>query len=130
MRRRSGAAGALMLAALAAGCAGPPPRSVRTEMGQPVLVGAFTDLTRGCAGTAPRMTVARAPAHGQLRMEPGPMRQMVADPRFPGCAGRTVQGIQVWYDPAPGFTGHDQFVVGVRTGRLDYLTHPISVTVH
>ena len=65
---------------------------------------------RDCSPEAPPQIVIRTqPAHGSVLLRPGQSTVSVIREGAPNCTGHTYPGIGVWYVPAPGFRGADQF---------------------
>ena len=117
------------LGALVAACgvvgttfAAEPPIVVkkRTRAGQEVLLRGFAEFDAQCRlKHVQNIAVARAPRGGSVESRPG---DVVIGPNWVGvgqCQGVTLPGVQVFYLPAPGFTGIDRFAldVGYSAGR-------------
>lgn len=82
----------------------------QTRAGEEVIVRGFAEFDGQCRlKNVQRITVASAPTGGSVEMRPG---DVVIGPNWVGagqCAGTTLPGVQVFYVPAPGFTGTDRF---------------------
>jgi hypothetical protein len=91
----------------------PRERTLRqtTEAGQDLRVEGYTRMEKGCVpGEPPRIVLLHPPAHGTASTRPGPSTiREVREGMSGACAGMTVPGIHVWYTPAPGYHGTDQF---------------------
>ncbi len=121
-----------LAALLGAGCAvaalaEEPPIVVkkRTRAGQEVLVRGFAEFDASCnLKHVQTIAVSSAPAGGKVETRPG---NVVIGPNWVGgghCEGTTLRGVEVFYVPAPGFTGTDRFSLDVgyslgRTVRAD-----------
>jgi hypothetical protein len=57
----------------------------------------------------PRIVIRTQPAHGTVSLRAGPTTVSVIRAGEPDCMGHTYQGVGVWYRPAAGFKGVDQF---------------------
>ena len=92
----------------------------RTRAGQEVLLRGFAEFDGQCRlKHVQNIVVARAPTGGSVETRPG---DVVIGPNWVGagqCQGMTLRGVQVFYLPAPGFTGTDRFAldVGYSEGR-------------
>jgi hypothetical protein len=65
---------------------------------------------RDCSPLPPPKIVLRtSPAHGTASLRPGPTTVTFIRVGEPDCTGQTYQGLGVWYAPAPGYHGIDQF---------------------
>jgi hypothetical protein len=102
-------------------------RSVET--GQELHVFTYTEWHRDCAPMDPPRIVLRAsPAHGTASLRPGPTTVTFVREGEADCTGKTYQGLGVWYVPAAGFRGIDQFdwdVIG--SGRPSHDTAIVEV---
>ena len=92
----------------------------RTRAGQEVLLRGFAEFDGECRlKHVQNIVVGRAPTGGSVETRPG---DVVIGPNWVGagqCQGMTLRGVQVFYVPAPGFTGTDRFAldVGYSEGR-------------
>ena len=92
----------------------------RTRAGQEVLLRGFAEFDGQCRlKHVQNIVVARAPTGGSVETRPG---DVVIGPNWVGagqCQGMMLRGVQVFYLPAPGFTGTDRFAldVGYSEGR-------------
>lgn len=104
-----------------------PPIIVKkeTRAGEAVMVRGFAEFDSACRlKHVQRIVVASAPAHGTVETRPG---DVVVGPNWVGaarCEGTKLRGVQVFYVPAPGFTGADHFLLDIgysrgRTVRAD-----------
>jgi len=97
----------------------PRERTLRrtTEAGTELRVYGYTRMGTGCRpGEPPRIVLLHPPAHGTFATRPGPSTiREVREGTSAACAGMTVPGIHVWYTPAPGYHGTDQFDWNVIT---------------
>ncbi len=83
---------------------------VATQAGQELHVFTYASWHRDCSPEAPPQVILHTqPAHGSILLRPGPSTVSVIREGAPDCMGRTYQGVGVWYVPAPGFRGADQF---------------------
>jgi len=111
---------ALALVVAVAASAAEPPIVVKKETpaGQAVLVRGFAEFDAACRlKHVQRITVARAPSHGTVETRPG---DVVVGPNWVGaarCEGTKLRGVEVFYLPAPGFTGTDRFLLDVGYSR-------------
>jgi hypothetical protein len=136
MRQRTGLA-VLMALALASGgaLAQSAPIQKTTPAGQPVKIRNHVKLSPGCGGSSPEIDFSPGPAHGKVEVKPD--RFVFGKGYVSGglreCEGREVDGVAIWYTPAPGFHGVDQFTWsasfggGSRSHRVD--TYSAQVTV-
>ena len=99
-----------------------PPVIVKktTVAGKEVLLRGFAEFDAACnLKHVQTIAVATRPGHGQVETRPG---DVVIGPNWVGgghCEGTTLHGVNVYYVPAPGFTGTDRFSldVGYSSGR-------------
>ena len=112
---------ACMLAvSLGAAAADEPPIILKKETrpGQPVMVRGFAEFDSRCRlKHVQRIAVASAPSHGTVETRPG---DVVVGPNWVGaarCEGTKLRGVQVFYLPAPGFTGTDHFLLDIGYSR-------------
>ena len=97
-----------------------PPIVVKreTSAGKEVLVRGFAEFDASCNLTRVQtVTVVAPPQNGKVETRPGPV---VIGPNWVGggnCQGTTLQGVNVFYVPSPGFTGSDRFSLDVRYTR-------------
>ncbi len=91
--------------------------------GQELRVVTYARFHRDCTPLDPPKIVMRAaPAHGSVTLRPGPTTVTFVREGEPDCSGKTYQGLGVWYVPAPGYHGVDQFdwdVVDEKTSSHD-----------
>jgi hypothetical protein len=91
----------------------PRERTLRrtTEAGTELRVYGYTRMESGCRpGEPPHIVLLHPPAHGTAATRPGPSTiREVREGTSAACVGMTVPGIHVWYTPAPGYHGTDQF---------------------
>ncbi len=81
-----------------------------TRAGQELHVFTYSAWRRDCSPEAPPQIVIRTqPAHGSVVFRPGQSTVSVIREGAPNCTGQTYPGVGVWYVPAPGFHGADQF---------------------
>lgn len=82
-----------------------------TAAGQPVKVRNHVKIGNGCAGAPPNISFNTKPAHGSVEIKPD--RFVLGKGYGLGnaetCAGQQVDGVALWYTPAAGFHGVDQF---------------------
>lgn len=124
IRCRSRLAAGVLAVAHGFGVAGAeePPLVVKrsTPPGQEVLIRGFAEFTAACnLRRVQTIAIATAPASGKVETRPG---DVVIGPNWVGagdCQGKTLRGVNVFYVPAPGFTGTDRFAldVGYSAGR-------------
>src|SRR5664279_5667137 len=104
-----------------------PPLIVKksTAAGREVLIRGFAEFDGGCnLKHVQTIAVAAPPGHGSVESRPG---TVTIGPNWVGgghCEGTTLQGVRVYYVPAPGFSGTDRFSIDVgyalgRTVRAD-----------
>ena len=75
------------------------------------------------------VTVVSRPAHGAVQIRPG---DVVIGPNWVGgghCEGTTLRGVNVYYVPAPGFTGIDRFALDVDYSSGRTVRTEVEVTV-
>ena len=83
---------------------------VATQAGQELHVFTYASWHRDCSPEAsPQIALRTQPAHGSILLRPSPSTVSVIREGAPDCTGRTYPGIGIWYVPAPGFRGADQF---------------------
>ncbi len=83
---------------------------VATQAGQELHVFTYASWHRDCSPEGPpQIVIHMQPAHGDILLRPAPSTVSVIREGAPDCTGRTYPGIGVWYVPAPGFRGADQF---------------------
>ena len=124
---------ALLLAGASAAAAETLHRA--TAAGQPVMIRRHVNFLSGCAGVIPTITFTTPPAHGAVEVRPDHFffPKGFAGSPFKDCEGREVDGGAIWYTPAAGFHGVDNFTWTVDFGRggknhrMD--THSAEVTV-
>jgi hypothetical protein len=80
------------------------------QAGQELRVFTYARWHKDCRPIDPPQIALRTPpAHGTVSLRPGPSTVSQIREGMPDCTGRTYEGIGVWYAPAPGFRGVDQF---------------------
>ena len=137
MRRSFIFQGAVLAAACAVGATGAagaaePPIVVKRETaaGKEVLVRGFAEFDASCSLVRVQtVSVVAPPQHGNVETRPGPV---VIGPNWVGggnCVGTTLQGVNVFYVPAPGFSGSDAFSLDVRYSKRRIVRAEVSVTV-
>ena len=68
---------------------------------------------RECGASRVAITILKAPEHGTMSYAPKPIvvaaksARGIAQPAQ--CIGKTVEGVAVYYESKPGFTGQDSF---------------------
>jgi len=81
-----------------------------TAAGTEVRLFTYVHFAQDCTpGPLPRFQVHRQPTHGALTMRPEPMTVKVLRTGAGDCAGRTYDGMAVYYTPSAGFHGTDTF---------------------
>ena len=125
---RSSLTAAALSMALAIGTAGAaePPTIVKrqTVAGKDVLVRGFAEFDASCnLVRVQTVAVVAAPQNGKVETRPGPV---VVGTNWVGgghCEGTTLQGVNVFYVPAPGYRGSDRFSLDIgytrRTLRVE-----------
>ncbi len=120
------------LSAVGAAFAAEPPIVVKreTEAGKEVLVRGFAEFDASCSLVRVQtVSVVAPPLHGSVESRPGPV---VIGPNWVGggnCVGTTLQGVNVFYAPAPGFSGSDAFSLDVRYSKRRIVRAEVAVTV-
>jgi hypothetical protein len=121
MKRRAVIACVIALAAGATYADEPPIKVARrTEPGREVLIRGFAEFHGNCTlRRVQTITVVDAPAHGRVETRPG---VVTIGPNWVGngaCEGTKLDGVQVFYVPAAGYTGSDRFSfdVGYQSNR-------------
>jgi hypothetical protein len=125
------AASAVACCAFAAAAAEPPIVVKKvTGAGQEVLVRGFAEFDAACnLVRVQTVAIASAPARGSVETRPG---NVVVGPNWVGgghCEGTTLRGVQVFYIPAPGFTGTDRFALDVGYSRGRTVRAEVEVRV-
>jgi len=93
-----------------------PPIAVKRETaaGKEVLIRGFAQFDASCNLTRVQtIAVVAPPRGGKVETRPG---AVVIGPNWVGgghCEGTTLQGVNVFYVPAPGFKGIDRFSLDV-----------------
>lgn len=111
---------ACAMSALGAAYAAEPAIVVKrqTEAGKEVLIRGFAEFDANCSLVRVQtISVVTPPQNGTVQTRPGPV---VIGPNWVGgghCEGTTLQGVNVFYMPAPGFSGNDRFSLSVRYSR-------------
>ncbi len=100
-----------LLAGTTAAWAEEAPIAKTTAAGQSVKVRNHVKLNAGCAGTTPNISFNTKPAHGTVDIKPDRFIMGKGYNTGPteACAGQMVDGVALWYTPAAGFHGVDQF---------------------
>ncbi len=132
--RSYAAALATVLAASAIGAAhaGEPAIVVKreTDAGKEVLVRGFAEFDASCSLIRVQTVTVVVPPHdGRVETRPGPV---VIGPNWVGggnCVATTLQGVNVFYVPAPGFSGSDAFSLDVRYSKRRIVRAEVAVTV-
>lgn len=123
---------ALAASMLGASHAGEPPIMVKRETvaGKEVLVRGFAEFDASCSLVRVQtVSVVTAPRDGKVEIRPGPV---MIGPNWVGggnCLGTTLQGVNVFYAPAPGFSGSDSFSLDVRYSKRRVVRAEVEVTV-
>jgi hypothetical protein len=91
----------------------------------------FVGLNPDCTATGvPRVTFVTQPAHGTMSVEQGEdYPNYPKDNARSACNTRKVPAVLLYYQSAPGYTGHDVAVVEVvfPAGNLRHQTYTITV---
>ena len=77
----------------------------------------------------PHLQRVTPPQHGKVETRPGPV---VIGPNWVGggnCVGTTLQGVNVFYVPASGFSGSDAFSLDVVYSKRRIVRAEVAVTV-
>lgn len=84
--------------------------------GERVRIFTYTRFASDCRPLSPpSVRIAVQPAHGAVVTEPASTEVRVLTEGAADCTGRTIEGIGVFYEPAPGFRGADRFEYDVLT---------------
>ena len=101
-----------------------------TVAGKEVLVRGFAEFDASCSLVRVQtVSVVELPQHGNVETRPGPV---VIGPNWVGggsCVGTTLQGVNVFYKPVPGFSGSDAFSLDVGYSKRRVVRAEVSVTV-
>jgi len=83
--------------------------------GTPAAIGHHARWDDACeALEAPRITIERAPAHGNVCINRGEVNLVISRSRAGlRCIGKSVSGVHVVYSPLSGFTGTDTIRYGL-----------------
>lgn len=103
-----------------------------TAPGQEVLIWRHARWDSRCQFKAePTLTITTTPAHGTLDMRPETFTITVPPANNTGrdCRGKSIAGTAVYYKPAAGFTGTDQFVYRTDPGSAESIQRSVTVTV-
>ena len=96
---------------------------ITVQPGREFRVRSYTSWNRDCAAQpAPQIAVLHPPAHGTVTIRPGESTVSEIREGASDCTGHTYQGTVVWYMPAPGYHGPDQFdytVINLRSTAHD-----------
>jgi hypothetical protein len=89
--------------------------SQETTAGEPSEIGHHARWDDTCeALDAPRLTIERAPSHGNICVSQGPVDVVVSRSHAGlSCIGKSVKGLHVIYSPRSGFTGVDTVRYGL-----------------
>ena len=99
-----------------------------TQSGQELRVSGYARWHRDCTADQPPQIIIRTPpAHGTVSVRPGPSTVSSLRPGSPDCTGKTYPGVAVWYAPATGFRGVDQFDWNVIGGEVAHDTAVVEV---
>lgn len=125
-----------LLLALAGGAAwadATKPITLTIPAGQRTKLRNHVKLDKSCDGSAPDITFSQQPAHGTVEITADSFvfgKGYVAG-ALRACEGQTVNGIAIWYTPAPGFHGTDTIAwtasFGSRSGRADNYVAIVTV---
>ena len=94
-------------------------RRVSTVEGKSVLVRNYASWKSDCTSRGePVVTVDTQPQHGSVSVRSGmsTIREYTGDGAH--CVGQQVAGTSVWYQPAPGFHGIDQFAITINAMHM------------
>ena len=101
-----------------------------TDAGKEVLVRGFAEFDASCSLVRVQTVAVVVPPHdGRVETRPGPV---VIGPNWVGggsCVGTTLQGLNVFYVPAPGFSGRDAFSLDVGYSKRRVVRAEVAVTV-
>jgi hypothetical protein len=101
-----------------------------TDAGKEVLVRGFAEFDASCSLVRVQTVTVVVPPHGgRVESRPGPV---VIGPNWVGggnCVGTTLQGVNVFYVPAPGFSGSDAFSLDVGYSKRRIVRAEVAVTV-
>jgi hypothetical protein len=83
--------------------------------GEPSEIGHHARWDEACeALEAPRLTIERAPNHGNICVSRGPVELVVSRSHAGlNCIGKSIKGVHVIYSPRLGFTGVDTVRYGL-----------------
>jgi len=88
--------------------------AVSTGAGKEVRVTTRTMLSEtGCQGSYRQVDLGQPPTHGSVAIRPGRFVFKTDNPKFVACNGTEMDGTIVFYTPAAGFAGTDNFVIVV-----------------
>jgi hypothetical protein len=96
-----------------AGCQSTGPSAFTIPVGSPREVGVEYSVNEDCSSVGDTVVrVTQQPEHGSVEVRSGAVHTRFADsnPRH-ACNARTVDGKQIWYNPASGFAGDDHFAI-------------------
>lgn len=109
-----------------------PPTVVKRETvaGKEVLIRGFAEFDASCKLVRVQtIAVVTPPQNGKVETRRGPV---VIGPNWVGggnCQGTTLQGVNVFYLPAPGFTGTDRLSLDVGYSRQRTVRAEVEVIV-
>ncbi|MEO6972872.1 MAG: Ig-like domain-containing protein [Rhodoferax sp.] len=89
-----------------------------TVAGREVRIFTYAEHHRDCGQSSlPIVTILTQPAHGSVSVRKNSV--VAGRSRFgaPDCSGQTYEGQGIWYLPAAGFSGPDQFDYTVDLGN-------------
>jgi hypothetical protein len=126
-----------LLVGTGAALADEPPIVKTTPAGQAVKVRDHAPAFSGggCSGIPPTITFDPKPAHGTVDIRPDKFvfGKGYVSGATKACEGQMVDGIAIWYTPAAGFKGVDQFGwtadFGGKSSRRRVDTHSAQITV-
>ncbi len=98
-----------------------------TAPGQAVRIASYAHWNGRCEPIeAAEVQLLAPPAHGRIELRPG-TRTVRGEPRFGStdCTGHVLPSVEVFYVPAPGFTGADRFEYRLSMGQ--HVAHETAV---
>ncbi|MCB1493381.1 MAG: hypothetical protein KDJ77_16580 [Rhodobiaceae bacterium] len=90
------------------------PANVRTLLGSTALVGP------DCTLKANTTRIIQRPKHGAVEIKVEPHTIGSEDKRLAQCAGMTIDGVSIYYQPDTGFTGEDGFALTLTEDGRNY----------
>ena len=103
---------------------------VAAKSDQEWVIRGYASFDRQCRRDGvPQIVLAQNPAHGEIAMREGVTKIEAVSGTDTQCFGLQVEGLNVYYTPAPAYQGEDQLVLDVTFRNGSRRRDTVHVTV-